>query len=73
MTAGSSPQRAQHDDRAGRLARWRQSWVLALRLARRDILAHRGRSLLFVVLVAAPVLLIPGLAIAVSTDEVSTR
>ena len=67
------PRRLRRDDAPSGIARWRQSWLLALRLAGRDIRTHRGRSLLILVLVAAPAVLIAALATAVRTDDVSTR
>lgn len=70
-TASERPQRVRRGPSAW--ARWSQSWLLALRLARRDIRTHRGRSALIMVLVAAPVLLIAGVATGFSTSEVTTE
>lgn len=72
-TAQERPQRARRNDGPTPLARWRQGWALALRLARRDIGRHRGRSALIVVLVIAPVLLIAGLATALRTGDVTVE
>lgn len=52
-------------------ASWRSSWASALRLARRDIRKHKGRSLLVVLLVGLPVLAIAFAASAYSTVSVS--
>ena len=68
-----SPTHAARRARFVRLARWWQSWRLALRLARRDAWAHKGRSLLIVILVAAPVLLVGTLATWFATTEISVR
>ena len=68
-----SPAHAARPARFVRLARWRQSWRLALRLARRDAWAHKGRSVLIMIMVAAPVLLVGTLATWVATTEVSVR
>ncbi|WP_323096257.1 FtsX-like permease family protein [Intrasporangium sp. YIM S08009] len=43
---------------ASRLDRWRSSWRVSLRMARRDVRRHRGRSLLVVIMVGLPVLLL---------------
>ncbi|GGN00955.1 lipoprotein release ABC transporter permease [Terrabacter tumescens] len=43
---------------ASRLARWRAGWRVSLRMARRDVRRHRGRSLLVVIMVGLPVLLL---------------
>ncbi len=41
-----------------RFGRWRAGWRVSLRMARRDVRRHRGRSLLIVVMVGLPVLLL---------------
>ena len=41
-----------------RYAAWRSSWAVALRMARRDVRRHKGRSALIVVMVAVPTLLL---------------
>ncbi len=43
---------------AGRFERWRAGWRVALRMARRDVRRHRGRSILITVMVGLPVLLL---------------
>ena len=43
---------------AGRLEHWRAAWRVSLRMARRDVRRHRGRSLLVVIMVGLPVLLL---------------
>ena len=41
-----------------RFAAWRASWAVALRMARRDVRRHKGRSALVVVMVTVPTLLL---------------
>lgn len=53
MATATGPARS-----AGRFERWRAGWRVALRMARRDVRRHRGRSALIVVLVGLPVLLL---------------
>ena len=55
----------------GRLAAWRSSWGVALRMARRDVRRNRGRSALVVVMVAVPTLLLSALVTVAATSEVS--
>lgn len=43
---------------ASRLATWRGSWAVALRMARRDVRRHKGRSTLVLVMVGLPTLLL---------------
>ena len=52
---GEAPPRGQEP---GRFAAWRSSWAVALRMARRDVRRHQGRSALIVVMVAVPTLLL---------------
>ena len=68
-----SPAHAARPARFVRLARWRQSWRLALRLARRDAWAHKGRSVLIMIMVLAPVLLVGTLATWFATTDISVR
>lgn len=56
---------------SARFELWWTGWRSALRLARRDIAKHRGRSLLVVLLVGLPVLLICAGATAFATDDVN--
>ena len=63
-TPGSGPE-------PGRLAAWRSSWGVALRMARRDVRRNRGRSALVVVMVAVPTLLLSALVTVAATSEVS--
>ncbi len=44
-----------------RYAAWRSSWAVALRMARRDVRRHQGRSALIVVMVTVPTLLLSAL------------
>ena len=53
--AGQVPQRPHEPSR---FAAWRSSWAVALRMARRDVRRHKGRSALIVVMVAVPTLLL---------------
>ncbi|MDN5795171.1 MAG: ABC transporter permease [Intrasporangium sp.] len=43
---------------ASRFEKWRSGWRVALRMARRDVRRHRGRSVLITVMVGLPVLLL---------------
>ena len=52
--AGEQP----HPREPSRYAAWRSSWAVALRMARRDVRRHKGRSALVVVMVAVPTLLL---------------
>jgi putative ABC transport system permease protein len=47
------------------------SWRLALRLARRDALRNRGRSVLVLVMIALPVLAVTAADVVIQTQEVS--
>ncbi len=55
----------------GRAAQWRSSWVLALRMARRDVRRHKGRSALVVVMVLLPTLLLSTVVTLAYTSDVS--
>lgn len=48
------------------------SWRLALRLARRDALRHRGRSILVLVMIALPVLAVTAADVVIATQDVSS-
>ena len=48
------------------------SWRLALRLARRDALRHRGRSVLVLVMIALPVLAVSAADVIIQTQQVSS-
>lgn len=53
----------------GRRARWWASWRIAVRMARRDVHRHKGRSALIAIMVALPVLaLVAGAAIYATSD-----
>ena len=58
---------------AGRFESWRAGWRVALRMARRDVRRHRGRSLLIVVMVGLPVLLLTAGGILWFTNDVDAR
>lgn len=47
------------------------SWRLALRLARRDALRNRGRSILVLVMIALPVLAVTAADVVIQTQDVS--
>ncbi|KRE60393.1 FtsX-like permease family protein [Nostocoides sp. Soil756] len=55
----------------GRLDRWRASWAVALRMARRDVRRHRGRSALVVVMVLLPTLLLSTVVTIAYTSDVT--
>ncbi|WP_330474911.1 FtsX-like permease family protein [Terrabacter sp. C0L_2] len=54
---------------ASRLAPWRAGWRVSLRMARRDVRRHRGRSLLVVIMVGLPVLLLTAATTLWFTDD----
>ncbi len=55
----------------GRFAQWRSSWAIALRMARRDVRRHKGRSALVVVMVLLPTLLLATVVTLAYTSQVS--
>ncbi|WP_299447893.1 FtsX-like permease family protein [uncultured Phycicoccus sp.] len=55
----------------GRYAQWRASWAVALRMARRDVRRHRGRSALVVVMVLLPALLLSAVVTLAYTSDVT--
>ncbi|GGL38089.1 ABC transporter permease [Phycicoccus endophyticus] len=69
-TGGASPTTDEPEER-GRFAQWRSSWTLALRMARRDVRRHRGRSALVVVMVLLPTLLLSTVVTLAYTAQVS--
>lgn len=52
-----------------RFARWRASWGVALRMARRDLRRHKGRAVLVFLMVAIPVAIIAGAATLGATSD----
>ena len=52
---------------------WLGGWRLALRLARRDALRARGRSILVLVMIALPVLGVTAADVLLRTQDVNTR
>ena len=54
-----------------RYAAWRSTWAVALRMARRDVRRHKGRSALIVVMVAVPTLLLSLVVTFAATSELS--
>ena len=63
----AGPDRA--DLPSSRWSRWVASWRVALRMARRDLRRHRGRSLLVFLMVAVPVGLIAAAAVLGATAQ----
>lgn len=57
---------------AGRFESWRAGWRVALRMARRDVRRHRGRSILIVVMVGLPVLLLTAGSTLWFTNDLDT-
>jgi len=68
---GSGDHRPRAPREPSRYAAWRASWAVALRMARRDVRRHKGRSALIVVMVAVPTLLLSALATIAATSDVS--
>ncbi|NHA69564.1 ABC transporter permease [Phycicoccus flavus] len=66
----SPPSRMDLEPDPGRLAQWRSTWAVALRMARRDVRRHRGRSALVVVMVVLPTLLLSAVVTLVYTNDV---
>ncbi|MCW2793899.1 MAG: transporter permease, partial [Nocardioides sp.] len=52
--------------------RWLTGWRLSLRLARRDALRARGRSILVLVMIALPVLAVTAADVVLQTQDVSS-
>ncbi len=55
-----------------RIASARSGWRLALRMARRDALRNRGRSLLVLIMIALPVLAVTTANVLLNTQDVSS-
>ncbi len=55
----------------GRFASWCGGWQVASRMARRDIRAHRVRSLIVVVMIAVPMALMIGVAATFASGQVT--
>ncbi|HYN65538.1 MAG TPA: FtsX-like permease family protein [Ornithinibacter sp.] len=68
-TGGSGRPARPHEP--SRYAAWRSSWAVALRMARRDVRRHRGRSALIVVMVTVPTLLLSALVTIAATSDVA--
>ncbi len=51
---------------------WLNGWRLSLRLARREAMRARGRSILVLVMIALPVLAVSAAAVVMQTQDVST-
>ena len=65
-----APEDRRPDDApSSRWSRWRASWAVALRMARRDLRRHRGRSVLVFLMVAIPVGLIAAAATLGATEQ----
>jgi len=67
--AGMPPAHHRADVPSSRWARWRASWAVALRMARRDLRRHKGRAVLVFLMVAIPVGLIAGAATLGATEQ----
>ncbi len=65
---GESPPRTHEPSR---FAAWRSSWAVALRMARRDVRRHQGRSALIVVMVAVPTMLLSLVVTLAATSDIS--
>src|SRR6478609_2020477 len=65
---GGAPSRVAEPSR---YAAWRSSWAVALRMARRDVRRHKGRSALVVVMVAVPTLLLSLVVTLAATSDIS--
>src|SRR5580765_5855642 len=71
-THTATPPEAVHPETSGsRLARWRASWRVALRMAHRDLRRHKGRSALVFAMVSLPVMLIVAVACFGATEQPS--
>lgn len=57
------------DGTSSRLSRWRASWRIALRMAKRDLRRHKGRSVLVFLMVAIPVGLLAAAATLGATEQ----
>lgn len=64
--------RVPRGEREGR-ASWWAGWRVALRLARRDIIAHRGRSALVMVMIMLPVALMVLATTLYATEQVTVQ
>ena len=67
--AGETPERQREPSR---FAAWRSSWAVALRMARRDVRRHKGRSALIVVMVAVPTMLLSLVVTLSMTQELDS-
>ena len=66
--ASEAPTAPEHRSARGRLT---GSWAVALRMARRDVRRHKGRSALILVMVALPTALLTFAMVAASTSQVT--
>lgn len=67
--AGMPPAPGAADASSSRFSRWRASWAVALRMARRDLRRHKGRAVLVFLMVAIPVGLIACAATLGATEQ----
>lgn len=76
-TATAAPPRSdpprERDETGGPAARWWAGWRVSLRMARRDIGAHRWRSALIALMVGLPVLVMVAGLTFLATNEVSLK
>ena len=68
---GAGDEAAPRPHEPSRYAAWRSSWAVALRMARRDVRRHQGRSALVVVMVAVPTLLLSTVVTIAATSDVA--
>ena len=68
---GAGDEAAPRPHEPSRYAAWRSSWAVALRMARRDVRRHRGRSALVVIMVAVPTLLLSTVVTIAATSDVA--
>src|SRR5690348_7554386 len=67
--SGMPPAPGAADASSSRFSRWRASWAVALRMARRDLRRHKGRAVLVFLMVAIPVGLIACAATLGATEQ----
>ncbi|WP_377639793.1 FtsX-like permease family protein [Oryzobacter terrae] len=68
---GDAPREEPPTPGGSRFATWRSTWSVALRMARRDVRRHRGRSALAVVMVVIPTLLLSALVTFAATSDIA--
>src|SRR5690348_12910462 len=71
-TAGVPGGQVPDEPRASRWSRWKASWRVALRMAKRDAWRYKGRSILVLVMVALPVAVLVATIVFATSSSVST-